>query len=78
MKTIHLKGITNPMSESEMKNVVGGFDVLEEATHELEGGGSDAANPCEGKNQHDDCMKAGKKGCCEYAPLAGLYCRVPC
>jgi len=40
MKTINLRGISNPMSDKEMKNTIGGGNVVKEAVLGIDSGGS--------------------------------------
>ena len=84
MKKINLRGILNPMSDSEMKLARGGVDpsVTSKTALDDPGGGATGASPgtCTGKKQYDSCTsKSGLSGCCAYAPFVyDLYCRVPC
>ena len=73
MKTINLKGITESLSESEMKMVKGGFDVIALATDQ-EGAG--AVDYCYG---HSSCRKSsdcpGSQLCTDYGIYGGKCCR---
>ncbi|WP_165045629.1 TIGR04149 family rSAM-modified RiPP [Dysgonomonas sp. ZJ709] len=60
MKKINLKGISEVLSERELKNVKGGSDT-----------GSSA---CAGKSDGASCTCNGRSGTCKYAPFAGLIC----
>ena len=69
MRTINLKGITNSLSESEMKNVVGGFEVQMQAARELEDSGDGATPVCSGLCDggiHLCWTQAGGDGRCKY------------
>ncbi|MDR0542744.1 MAG: hypothetical protein LBH19_11130 [Dysgonamonadaceae bacterium] len=61
MKTINLRGITNPLSEEELKKVKGGMDqpkVMPDH-QEVDGGGGGTVSPkieaCKGLKENDRC-----------------------
>jgi len=63
MKRINLRGLSEVLSERELKNVFGG---------------SQPDSDCNEMKIGDDCWKGGRKGCCAAAPFAGIICKVPC
>jgi hypothetical protein len=82
MKTINLRGITNPLSEEELKKVKGGMDqpkVMPD-NQEVDGdGGGTGEKPCDGKKCGDPCTFVNqngytKYGTCEHWPTGGCPC----
>ena len=67
MKKINLKGISEILTEKEMKNVVGGS-----------GGNAYGDSDCNSMKLGSSCVKGGYNGCCSAAPFAGYICKVPC
>jgi len=88
MKTINLRGITESLSEREMKLVKGGVKVEVPAEPPLaEGvdvsgssgsGGGTTDSDCNKMKLGDLCTRGGNSGCCAAAPFAGYICKVPC
>jgi hypothetical protein len=85
MKTINLKGISNPLSEGEMKDVKGGaqpgsggFDQFMLPNDDDAGAGVTCpeGDPCKGKNTNDSCTCNGKSGYCWSYPFAGMKCKL--
>jgi natural product precursor len=80
MKKINLKGISEILSEKDLKNVIGGT-VFQKADKD---GGSNGtgttSKPCDAKKLGDLCTFTNpngykKTGKCEYIPfVAGLTC----
>ncbi|MDR2148465.1 MAG: bacteriocin [Tannerella sp.] len=62
MKKINLKGITEILSEKEMKNVMGGS------------GTETARECCKGKEDGAGCTCNGQSGRCENKAFAGFIC----
>ena len=77
MKAINLRGITESLSESEMKNVVGGLDVPMVMTDDMTVG-ADGDSDCNQMKLGDRCVRGGHDGCCAAAPFAGYICKTPC
>jgi bacteriocin-like protein len=63
MKKINLKGISEILSEKELKNVLGG---------------SQNDTDCNKLPLGSDCTRGGNRGCCAAAPFAGYICKTPC
>ena len=64
MKRINLNGITNSMSDSEMKQVKGGDPYEPMASDLTNGDDAIQAKPCDGKKQYDACQYKGQTGVC--------------
>jgi natural product precursor len=90
MKKINLKGLTNVLSDEELRNIRGGdYGDCPPGSHNVDGecvrnsdGGSigvtvadDVRKPCYKKNEYDPCAYKGKPGICRYMPfVSGLVC----
>ena len=76
MKTINFRGITESLSDGEMKLVKGGLEyfMIDPGAQLV---GSDDSD-CNKMKLGDDCTRNGNKGCCAAAPFAGYICKVPC
>ncbi|MDR0542742.1 MAG: hypothetical protein LBH19_11120 [Dysgonamonadaceae bacterium] len=92
MKTINLRGITNPLSEEELKKVKGGMDqpkVMPD-NQEVDGGGGGSScdtlpacgstsevQYCANKKCSDSCTANGRNGRCIAWPNgANYYCKI--
>ena len=81
MKKINVKGVSNTLSDNEMKNVKGGLPygfVEPEQSGPTVDGGAGTDTDCNKKQLGDSCTRGGNNGCCAAAPFAGYICKVPC
>ena len=60
MKKISLKGISEILSEKDLKNIRGGSQTSREC--------------CANKSDGDGCTCNGRSGTCKYIPFSGLCC----
>jgi len=77
MKKIYLRGITNPMSNNEMRNTRGGEDTF--VSDLADASPCDKIGPCKGKDYKSSCTyvcngKTLSGRCCDCGGFTTMHC----